>query len=98
MNEKERSNDAVKGGDLDPVTVTDASAANADASVDVELAAALLQIKKSPHDIELGQQPLELTKSNHYLDILVSQRDAALRALTKEKWYVCDRIIFISNS
>eukprot|EP01084_Bolivina_argentea_P263852 446753_1 len=78
MSEKERSNDAVKEEDLDSVTVTDAS-------VDVELAAALLQVKKLSHDIELGQQPLELTRSNHHLDIIVSQRDAALRSLTREK-------------
>ncbi len=83
MSEKERSNDAVKEEDLDSVTVTDAS-------VDVELAAALLQVKKLSHDIELGQQPLELTRSNHHLDIIVSQRDAALRSLTREKWYVYD--------
>ncbi len=88
MNEKERSNGGVKEENLGSVMVTDAS-------VDVELAAALLQVKKSSHGIDLGQQPLELTRSNHHLDALVSQRDAALRALAREKWYAFDWIMFI---
>ncbi len=93
MNEKEISNAVNEGFNPISVTTTLASAANVD---DDAKLAGLRQIKKS-HDVEeLDQKPLEESTKNQ-LALLVSQRDAALRVLSKQKWYDFDHKCSICN-